>query len=337
MLRDLQHGLRVLMKNPGFTMIAVVSIAIGVGANAAMFSVADGLVFRPLPVPRASEVVSILGQARDTGFGNRSLSYPDYADLRDRSKSFDNSSPIPSSITSFTNRANEPAQRKVGMAVSGNFFEAMEVRPPLGRAFRADEDEVPGRSPVVVLDYDEWRQQFAADPSIVNKRITLGGVEFTVIGVAPDGLHRHRPRREAVVLHPDRHVHVCADRRAAGPADASRRPHLHRQGPSRQRRDDEPGARGDAATRVEPRADLPGHEPQPRLDGEDGIRRVPRSARWRRHEYRRDADDAGAARPRHRVRQRRRTAGEPRPGARTRARAAPGRRSRPMACASPAA
>jgi predicted permease len=186
MLRDLQHGLRVLMKNPGFTIIAVLSIAIGVGANAAMFSVADGLVFRPLPVPRASEVVSILGQARDTGFANRNLSYPDYQDLRDRSTRFDNIVAYTLAITSFTDRANEPAQRKVGMAVSGNFFEAMEVHPPLGRALRADENEVPGRSPVVVLDYDEWRQQFAADPSIVNKRITLGGVEFTVVGVAPD-------------------------------------------------------------------------------------------------------------------------------------------------------
>ena len=72
------------------------------------------------------------------------------------------------------------------MAVSGNFFEAMEVHPPLGRLLRADENDVPGRSPVVVLDYDEWRQQFAADPSIVKQRITLGGVEFTVVGVAPD-------------------------------------------------------------------------------------------------------------------------------------------------------
>ena len=89
MWRDLKHGIRVLIKNPGFTIIAIVSIAIGVGANAAMFSVADGLVFRPLPVPRASEVVSILGQARDTGFGNRNVSYPDYLDLRDRSRTFE--------------------------------------------------------------------------------------------------------------------------------------------------------------------------------------------------------------------------------------------------------
>lgn len=187
MIRDLIHGLRVLMKNPGFTIIAVVSIAIGVGANAAMFSVADGLVFRPLPVPRASEVVSILGQARDTGFGNRNLSYPDYLDLREASKRFDNIVAYTLAITSFTNRSNEPAQRKVGMAVSGNFFEAMEVHPALGRVLRPDENEVPGRNPVVVLDHDEWRQQFAADPSVVDKRITLGGVDFTVVGVTPEG------------------------------------------------------------------------------------------------------------------------------------------------------
>ena len=186
MFRDLQHGLRVLMKNPGFTVIAVISIAIGVGANAAMFSFA-GLVFRPLPVPRAGEVVSIVGQARDVGFGNRRLSYPDYVDVRDGAKRFDNLVAFAFVSTSFTDRANEPAQRKVGFAVSGNFFEAMEVRPPLGRALRRDEDEVPGRNPVVVLDHDEWRQQFASDPSIVDKRITLGGVEFTVIGVAPEG------------------------------------------------------------------------------------------------------------------------------------------------------
>jgi len=187
MIRDLQHGFRVLMKNPGFTIIAVVSIAIGVGANAAMFSVADGLVFRPLPVPRASEVVSIQGQARDVGFGNRRVSYPDYVDLRDRAQRFDSLVAYAFVSTSFTDRTNEPALRKVGFAVSGNYFEAMEVRPPLGRALRRDEDEAAGRNPVVVLDHDEWRQQFASDPAIVDKRITLGGVEFTIVGVAPEG------------------------------------------------------------------------------------------------------------------------------------------------------
>jgi macrolide transport system ATP-binding/permease protein len=187
MLQDLRHGLRMLLKNPGFTSIAVLSIAIGVGANAAMFSVADGLVFRPLPVPSAGEVVSVLSQAQDSRFGNRALSYPDYVDLRDRAKTFRNLVAYQVVATSFTKRADELAERTVGMAVSGNFFEAMNVRPMLGRSFRADEDQVPGRNPVVVLDYDEWAQHFAADPSIVDTILIVGGVEFTVVGVAPPG------------------------------------------------------------------------------------------------------------------------------------------------------
>jgi putative ABC transport system permease protein len=187
MWQDLKHGIRMLLKNPGFTFVAVISIAIGVGANAAMFSVADGLVFRPLPVPRSGEVVTVVGQARDVGFGNRDVSYPDYVDLRDRSKSFRNLVAYTIVISSFARRTDEPAQRKVGMSVSGNFFDAMEVSAALGRTFRRDEDQAPGRDPVVVLDHDEWMQQFAADPAIVNSRVHLGGVEFTVIGVSPAG------------------------------------------------------------------------------------------------------------------------------------------------------
>jgi predicted permease len=187
MLQDLRHGIRMLVKNPGFTFIVMISIAIGVGANAAMFSVADGLVFRPLPVPRAGEVVTVVGQARDVGFGNRGVSYPDYIDLRDRSKRVRGLVAYTFVVTTFANRMDEPAQRKVGMSVSGNLFDAMEVRPLFGRTFRADEDLVPGRDAVVVLDYDEWRQQFAGDPTIVNRRIHISGIEFTVIGVAPPG------------------------------------------------------------------------------------------------------------------------------------------------------
>jgi predicted permease len=187
MMKDLKHGLRMLLKNPGFTIVAIISIAIGVGANTAMFSVADGLVFRPLPVPRPGEVMTIVSQARDVGFGNRRVSYPDYVDLHDRAKSFRNLVAYTFVVTTLANRADEPTQRKVGMAVSGHLFEAMEVGPKIGRTFRADEDRVPGRDAVVVLDHDEWTQQFAADPAIVDRRVRLGGVEFTVIGVAPPG------------------------------------------------------------------------------------------------------------------------------------------------------
>ena len=201
MWQDLKHGTRMLMKNPGFTFVAVISIAIGVGANAAMFSVADGLVFRPLPVPRAERGRHVVGQARDVGFGNRRVSYPDYVDLRDRSKSFRNLVAYNIVITSFTNRADEPAQRKVGMAVSGNSFDAMEVRPALGRTFGSSEDQVPGRDAVVVLDHDEWTQQFSADPAIVGQADSHRRSRVHGDWRHAARVHRHRSRRPARLLH----------------------------------------------------------------------------------------------------------------------------------------
>jgi putative ABC transport system permease protein len=184
--QDLRHGARMLVKNPGFTAIAVISIAIGVGANAAMFSFADGLVIRPLPVTRPGDVITIGGIASGT-IGNTPLSYPDYIDVRDQNRSFGGVVAYTLVVTSFVNRPDEPAQRRAGMAVSGNYFAAMEVRPALGRWFRPDEDQVFRRDAVVVLDYDEWQQRFAGDPAIVDRHLRLGGVDFTVIGVAPKG------------------------------------------------------------------------------------------------------------------------------------------------------
>src|SRR4030095_7048197 len=142
--QDLRHGARMLRKNPGFTVIAVISIAIGVGANAAMFSLADGLVMRPLPVTRPGDVLTIAGIAPGA-LVNTPLSYPDYVDVRDQNRSFSGVVAYSLVVTSFVNRPDEPAQRRAGMAVSGNYFDAMEVRPALGRFFRASEDQVPGR------------------------------------------------------------------------------------------------------------------------------------------------------------------------------------------------
>src|SRR5215510_5900037 len=184
--QDLRHGARMLIKNPGFTAIAVISIAIGVGANAAMFSLADGLVIRPLPVTRPGDVLTIAGIAAGKQ-GYAPLSYPEYVDVRDQSRSFSGIVAYGLVVTSFVNRPDEPAQRRAGMAVSGNYFDAMQVRPALGRWFRTDEDQVPGRDAVMVLDHDEWQQRFAGDPTIVDRHLRVGGVDFTVIGVAPKG------------------------------------------------------------------------------------------------------------------------------------------------------
>jgi predicted permease len=195
--QDVRHGARMLAKHPGFTVVAVLSIALGVGANAAMFSLADGLVLRPLGVPRASEVVSLDGDSSaatvSAGFGpNRSVSYLDYVDVRDRARSLAGLAAYRVFITGLAQRAGEPAQSELGLAVSGNFFDVLGVRPLIGHTFVASEDTVPGRDAVVVLSYDAWSERFGSDPGILERRVRLGGREFTVVGVAPasfTGMH----------------------------------------------------------------------------------------------------------------------------------------------------
>jgi len=187
---DLRHGLRMLLKNPGFTIIAVMSIAIGIGLNAAMFSLADALALRPLQVPQSSDVVAVTTAIPQQGDAfipvGRAASYRDYVDLRDRTQSFAGLLAYSVTITSFADRADEPTQTRLGLAVSGNFFDVLRVPPVMGRAFAPDEDRVPGRDAVVVLAHDTWRQQFAGNPEIVGRRVRVGGVDFTVIGVAPE-------------------------------------------------------------------------------------------------------------------------------------------------------
>jgi macrolide transport system ATP-binding/permease protein len=188
--QDLTHGARMLRKNPGFAFVTIASIAIGVGANAAMFSLADTLVLRPLTVPRASEVVTLTAVVPNSGFlspTSSALSYPDYEDVRDQARSFASLAGFRLIAISFADRADQPAQRKFGMAVSGNLFDTLGVQAARGRAITPEDDRVVGRDPVVVLDHDLWNQQFAGDPGIVGRQIRLGGVDMTVVGVTPEG------------------------------------------------------------------------------------------------------------------------------------------------------
>jgi predicted permease len=189
-LQDLKHGARMLVKNPGFTTVAIVSIAIGVGANAAMFSFADTLVLRPLTVPRANEVVTVTAVVPRSGFApptSGALSYPDYVDVRDQARSFASLVAYQLVVVSFADRPDEPARRKFGMAVSGNLFDALGVQPAMGRAFGVEEDGVAGQSAVVVLDHDTWQQDFAGDAGILGRSVRIGGAEMTIIGVMPRG------------------------------------------------------------------------------------------------------------------------------------------------------
>ena len=181
-----KHAFRVLLKNPGFTAVAICSMALGIGATSAMFSFADAILLRPLPVADSSRVVAI-DNVKSAPFGvNPMVSYPDYADLRDRNRTFEGLVAASYARFGFSPGANSLPRMKFGYFVSGNFFPVMRVQPALGRAFRADEDRVEGRDAVVMLGHDFWVSQYNASPSVLGSRIRLDGIEFTVVGVAPE-------------------------------------------------------------------------------------------------------------------------------------------------------
>jgi predicted permease len=184
LLQDVRFASRVLMKNRAFTLVAMVSLAIGIGANSAIFSLADALLLRPLPVMRPSEVVTIESKTPKNPFA--SISYPDYVDYRDRSRSFTGIVAYQLTPLGFAEDAGALPHVKWGAVVSGNLFQVMGVQPALGRAFRPDEDQVTGRDAVVILGYDFWKQQFGGDRSVLGRKVRLNGIDFTVIGVAPE-------------------------------------------------------------------------------------------------------------------------------------------------------
>jgi predicted permease len=186
-IQDLKHSVRILAKNPGFACVAILSIAIGVGANAAMFSMADGLILRPLLVPRPGDVLTVAAMPSVQGLRNPVLSYRDYIDVRDGTRSFDHLAAYQLIAVGFATARAELAQRTVGVAATEDFLDASGVTARLGRWFRAEENAVVGQRPVVVLAYDTWVEQFRADPNVIERRVRLSGTDFTVIGVAPEG------------------------------------------------------------------------------------------------------------------------------------------------------
>jgi len=185
LLQDVRYACRMLLKSPAFALVSVLSLAIGIGANCAVFSWADALLLRPMPILRPGEVVTIGSTASIEGFSRLVASYREYVDIRDRSHSFSGMVAFTNQAVGFAaNREDSPKQR-LGMLVSGNFFTVLGVEPSLGRGFRPEEDQVPGRDAVVVLGHDFWDKQFGADPSVLGHTVRLNGMEFTVVGVAP--------------------------------------------------------------------------------------------------------------------------------------------------------
>jgi predicted permease len=185
--QDVRYGCRMLGASPGFTAVAVLSLAIGIGANCAIFSFADALLFRPLPVARPGEVFTVGSTSSLEALNASSLvsSYRDYVDIRDRNKTFEGLAAFTYLTAGFATDPKLTPKLKMGMLVSGNLFPLMKVEPTIGRSFRPEEDQVPGRDAVVVLGRTMWEKEFGSDPDVLGRTVRINGVECTVIGVAP--------------------------------------------------------------------------------------------------------------------------------------------------------
>ena len=190
LLRDVRYGIRSLVKRPGFTVIALIALALGIGANTAIFSLVNAVLLRPLPFAEPDRLVWMWGNIRNGG-NSASVSPPDFLDYRNENKTFEEfaasfTMPLAVNLTG----SGEP-ERLSGAGITGNYFQALGAKPLLGRTFGL-ENEKPGNDQVVVLSYALWQKRFGGDPGIVGKTIALDGKAREVIGVMPQ--HFNFPR-----------------------------------------------------------------------------------------------------------------------------------------------
>ncbi len=184
---DLRFGFRMLRRSPGFALLVILCLTLGIGANAAVFSWIEGILFRPYPaVTHQERLLALTGTARGE-VGPTDLSWPDFLDLRRSCTLFD--SFIVSQITGTTLSIGDRADVAVGSIVSANYFDAIGVHPTLGRGFEPGEDAGRNAHPVVVISHQLWQGRFKSDPQIIGKTQRLNGVLHTIVGVAPEGFY----------------------------------------------------------------------------------------------------------------------------------------------------
>jgi len=185
-IKDIRYGVRMFAKNPGVTLVAVITLALGIGANTAIFSGVNAFLMRPLPVPNSHELVRPMEMAEDRGLHDE-MSYPDFLDYRNQATSF-------AGLTAedmIQVAINSENQNDViwGQIVSASYFDVMQVKPIMGRTFLPDEDKTIGGNPVVVLGHSFWQRRMASDPNIAGKKVQLNNRAYEVIGVAPEFFH----------------------------------------------------------------------------------------------------------------------------------------------------
>ncbi len=192
MWNDLRFGLRTLRRSPVFTAVAVLSLALGIGANSSIFSLLSQVMFRLLPVaePERLVVFHTDGQREGTSSSDNHeavFSYPMYRDMRNRSQVFEGVIARSSAPVSFSSGGQ--TERARAELVSGNFFEVLGVRAILGRVFTPEDDHLPGAHPVIVLSHGYWKRRFGGSPSLLNQKVNVNGHPMVVIGIAPPDFH----------------------------------------------------------------------------------------------------------------------------------------------------
>ena len=183
-MSDLRYAARMLIKSPAFTAVAVITLALGIGANSAIFSVVDTVLLRPLPFPHAEQLVMIWGTSQRDENSRQTGSFPDMFDIRAQNRSFSSLAAYSGAGTVLSGIGE--AQELKGVAVDGDFFETIGVSPLLGRGFTAEEAKV-GAPNVAVISYNLWKRAFAGDPHIVGREVTMTSRPFTILGVMPPG------------------------------------------------------------------------------------------------------------------------------------------------------
>ena len=183
--QDVRYAFRMLGKSPTLTLIVILTLALGIGANTAIFGIVNGIVLRPLPVKSPQQIMVLAAQAKGDTLGIFTLSYPQLVDLRKQADAF---SDVFASQTNFGGLSYAgKANQFVYAYVTGNYFSSLGVQPALGRLFLPTEGEAGGKDPYIVVGYDFWQKKFGGDPGIVGKQALIDGQEATIIGVTPKG------------------------------------------------------------------------------------------------------------------------------------------------------
>ncbi|MGA9769123.1 MAG: ABC transporter permease [Blastocatellia bacterium] len=180
LFQDLRHGMRMLVKNPGFTTVALIALALGIGANTAIFSVVNAVLLRPLPYKSPERIMML--QEKSQQLNVMAVSYPNFLDWQKQNQSFEQIAVVRRS--SFNITGGNEAERVAGRIMSTNFFSVLGVAPAMGRDFLPEENE-PGAIPVVIMSHALWQRRYGADPDLIGKTINVNDKDFTIIGILP--------------------------------------------------------------------------------------------------------------------------------------------------------